>query len=140
MKFTIRCPIYPTEDSGRIMESLTTFFPESTFTLVDGDMERWFEAKSSELKSLEKLRSFIHEFRIIDAVKRVINISWTGTMFTFRLDKQAAIRNKLHLIDDSETPPLGSIEVTAFCESDETYHSFLNWFTPLTKDGKVVKA
>ena len=140
MKFTIRCPVYPTEDSNCIMQSLLAFFPKCTFTLIDGDRKKWFESEFSDIKYLENLRSLIHEFRIIDASKRLITISWTGTMFTFRFDKQVAIRNKINLVDDSESPSLGFIELLAYCESEEVYHSFLNWFTPLTKDGKIVRS
>ena len=139
MKFFIRCLVFPTEDSELIMRSLLRFFPHSEFTISSGDRERWIEATSPNSEAIEKLRSIIHELRIIDAVRRVVSKSWTGSMFTLRLDKQAAVRNKIRIIDESDTPPLGSIEITGFCESDEAYDSFLNWFTPPTKDGKIIK-
>ena len=139
MRFSIRCPIFPTEDTDLILKSLQSYFPHSTFTLSNEEHQRWIEAATSEMKSFEKLRSIIHELRIIDATRRVISTSWTGTMFVFRLDKQAAARNRIGLVDESDTPPLGSIEITAFCESDAVYESFVGWFTPPTKDGKIVR-
>ncbi|MFW9931168.1 MAG: RNA-binding domain-containing protein [Candidatus Thorarchaeota archaeon] len=139
MKFSIRCPIFPTENSELILKSLHTYFPSLSFTLIDEERERWAETKFSEANSLEAVRSFIHESRIIDATRKVIASSWTGTMFIFRLDKQAAIRGKVNLVDESDNPPLGYIEISAFCESDEIYESFLRWFTPPTKDGKIVR-
>lgn len=139
MRFSIRCPVFPTEDADLIMKSLLAYFPHCKFTLSNEERGSWIESDTSEMKSFEKLRSVIHELRIIDATKRVISTSWTGTMFVLRLDKQAAVRSRISIVDDSDIPPLGSIEIAAFCESDEVYESFVRWFTPLTKDGKVIK-
>ncbi len=139
MKFSLRCPVFPTEDPDLIEQTLSAYFPYSTFFLSDGNREKWFEARFSEVKPLEKLRSTIHELRIIDTTRRVIGSTWTGTMFILRLDKQAAVRRKISLVDELDMPALGFIELTAYCESDEAYESFLKWFTPPTKDGKIIR-
>ena len=139
MKVSVRCPVFPTEDEDQILQHISSIFPSVSFDLNEGNRRKWLIADITGFKSLDYLRLLIHDSRIIDTARKIINTSWTGTIFTIKLDKQALTRQKANLIDESDDPPLGFVEIIGHCSSDKEYESFLHWFTPLTKDGKIVR-
>jgi predicted RNA binding protein with dsRBD fold (UPF0201 family) len=54
-------------------------------------------------------------------------------------DKQAAYTGKIRLIDNNhEDPPLGSIEIKFEFSSGSQFEEFLDWFSPRTKNGRVI--
>ncbi len=139
MNTTIRCPVFPTEDFDIILNALRNLFPTELFTRRSGERETWIEAKFSKRQSLDTVRTAIQEHRIIDAVKRVIMSTWTGTAFILKFDKQAAVRGKISIVDEDEDPPLGAIELYVYVPTDEDFEYFLDWFTPATKDGRIIR-
>jgi len=45
----------------------------------------------------------------------------------------------LRVIDDSTgLPPLGTIEIVLVFENETQFEEFLHWFTPPTKNGRVI--
>ncbi len=139
MKIMVRAPIYPTEDQSRISEALSHQFPAVMFELIqEGDIS-WLQYEADNRTALNTLRDMIHEFRIIDATRRLLKSSWTGTNSSIQLDKQAAYGNKLRLIKQNEEPPLGTIEIILSVSDIDQLEEFLMWFTPPTKDGRIVK-
>lgn len=139
MQISIRCPVYPTENHDSLLNSVCALFPSLHFDIAQEERMTWIESIPSDESVLRPLREAVHEMRIIDVIRKLLRTSWTGSMFTLKLDKQAAFRGKLHFIDESEDPPLGAIEITASCESQEEYEIFRQWFTPPTKNGKIIK-
>jgi predicted RNA binding protein with dsRBD fold (UPF0201 family) len=139
VQISIRYPIYPTEDYDHLLGSMHVLFPSLHFDVSQEEQIRWVESIPSNESSLRALRETVHEMRVIDVVRKLLERSWTGFLFILKLDKQAALRGKLHFIDESDNPPLGAIEITALCESQEEYEVFKKWFTPPTKNGKVAK-
>jgi predicted RNA binding protein with dsRBD fold (UPF0201 family) len=131
--------VYPTEDTNRISQSLKNIFPEASFLIEEQQRKVWINSSLLGQKSLETLRSIVHETRIIDAMRKIITSSWTGTISTIQLDKQALLGRKINLIDNSGNPPLGCVEIILSYNTEDEYESFLRWFTPLTKDGKIIQ-
>ncbi len=139
MQISIRCPVYPTENRDNLLDSVCALFPSLHFDITQEGRTWWIESTTSDESVFRGLKEIVHGIRIIDVVRKLLETSWTGSMFALKLDKQAVFRGKLHFVDESDDPPLGAIEITALCESQEEYESFRKWFTPPTKNGKITK-
>ncbi len=139
MRVIVRAPVYPTEDQTRVSDALNYLFPDVKFKVVQEESISWLQYESSNVTTLATLRNMIHETRIIDATRRIIESHGTGTTLSIRLDKLAALQRKIRLIDHDDKPPLGTIEVILAMEETNQLEEFLSWFTPPTKDGQIVK-
>ena len=140
MRIMVRAPVYPTEDQSRISEALSCHFPDAVFELIQEENISWLQCQEDDRTALNTLREMIHEFRIIDAARKIITSNWTGTQSSIQLDKQAAYRNKLRLIAQNNDPPLGTIEVILPMSDTDQLEEFLLWFAPPTKDGRIVRS
>lgn len=135
----VKCLVHPTEDITKVREAIENIF--GVVPIKNFEKDQLIELVSTELHQddLFHIRQIIHDKRIIDAVRvRLLRNRDELTSFIF-LDKQAAFVEKLRLLDnEDETPPLGSIELRIDFTSESGFETFLNWFTPPTKDGKIV--
>lgn len=139
MKSTIRCIIYPTEDPKRIERAIENILGSISFSYTKFEEFTEIYCPATEKTSIAILRQLVHEKRIIDAVRvRLLkNLDEHKTFLHF--GKQAAYTGKLRLIDNThEDPPLGPIEITFEFESDTHFEEFLDWFSPRTKDGRII--
>ncbi|MFW9851032.1 MAG: hypothetical protein ACFFF4_18040, partial [Candidatus Thorarchaeota archaeon] len=111
----------------------------SDFITTKNDNLTEISSSYTNRDTINLVRQIIHETRIIDAARKRIQSNWNGTSTKIHFDKQAAFVKKLRIIDDNqELPPLGSIEIVIFFKSEQEYEEFVNWFTPPTKDGKII--
>ncbi|MFX1482023.1 MAG: RNA-binding domain-containing protein [Promethearchaeota archaeon] len=135
MDILVRCPIHPTEDTTKVEKALVNILgPQNT---VRENSELMFTHTQKE--SLSLVRQAIHELRIIDAARKRLLSNWNGTSTQIHFDKQAAFIRKLRIIDDSEAlPPLGTIEIDLIFNNETEFSQFLHWFTPPTKDGRIL--
>ncbi|MHA1768443.1 MAG: RNA-binding domain-containing protein [Candidatus Thorarchaeota archaeon] len=143
MKFTIRCPVYPTEDSQIVVNALENFLKTASLDERPVGQNRLeITASSEERDFLHIIRQIIHQRKIIDAVRTRILANWNGLDASFVLfDKQAAIMRKLKLVDNrEEVPPLGAIRLECTFASDAEFDDFLSWFVPPTENGHVLDA
>ena len=139
MKIEVRAPVYSTEDHSRILEALKHPFPDMAFeSNQEGDIT-WLGCKTTTESSLGTLRNLIHENRVIDAARRILETNWNGVFSSLQIDKQAAYRSKLRIIDLDDAPPLGFIDIIVTINDDTEFEEFLKWITPPTKDGRIVK-
>jgi predicted RNA binding protein with dsRBD fold (UPF0201 family) len=99
----------------------------------------WLQSEVNTESSLGTFRNLIHENRVIDAARRILEMNWNGTISSLRIDKQAAYRNKLRILDLDDEPPLGFIDIIVTMNDDTQFEEFLKWLTPPTKDGRIVK-
>jgi predicted RNA binding protein with dsRBD fold (UPF0201 family) len=139
MKSTIRCIVHPTEEIQRIEKAIENIL--GSITLSTSKFDEFTEIYSSitSKDSFARLRQLVHDKRILSAVRvRLLkNLDEFSTFMHF--DKQAAYTGKLRLIDNNhENPPLGSIEIRIEFESESQFEEFLDWFSPRTKDGRVI--
>lgn len=139
MEILITCPVNPTEDIKKIGIALENLLGRSDFTTTDNDNLIEISASYTNRDTINLVRKTIHETRIIDAARKRLRSNWNGTSTKIHFDKQAAFTKKLRIIDDNqELPPLGSIEIVLSFSSDQEYEEFVDWFTPPTKNGKII--
>jgi predicted RNA binding protein with dsRBD fold (UPF0201 family) len=139
MHILVSSPVYPTEDRNRVEQGLSNLFVSSQFVQRTLGERSILATESEERASLNWLRQCVHDLRIIDATRARLTANWNGSSTILRLDKQMAFMGRARVIDDSEeTPPLGCIEVQLDFEHEEAFRGFVAWFTPPTKDGRVI--
>ncbi|TXT56873.1 MAG: hypothetical protein BAJATHORv1_20470 [Candidatus Thorarchaeota archaeon] len=138
MKCTVLFPIYPTEDINSIWDCFETFFQLDAIVKEISGLKH-LEASSHEMDALAIIRNKVHDTRIIDTVRKRLVHNWNGSSTFLRIDKQAASVGRLRILDDAhENPPLGSILLELSFTNASEFEKFLHWFTPPTKDGKIV--
>lgn len=139
MHFIVKSLAYPTENPQRVQEAIENIFGSIPIEIVK--KVNFSEISSPELVQthLTHIRQAIHDKRIIDATRvRLLRNRDELTTMIF-LDKQAASVGKLRLLDnENEDPPLGSIELRMNFVTDSEFEQFLTWFSPPTKDGKII--
>ena len=139
MEILIVCPVNPTEDIKKIERALQNLLGRFDFTTTDNDNLTEISASYTNRDTINLVRQTIHETRIIDAARKRLRLNWNGISTKIHFDKQAAFTKKLRIIDDNqELPPLGSIEIVLSFGSDQEYEEFIDWFTPPTKNGKII--
>ena len=141
MNITVRCLVHPTEDVERVKTSIETHLGKILLKVVEHNKTIELTASNANREILSMVRQSIHEKRILAAVRTRLLKNYNDLDFTtsIYLDKQAAYVGKLRVIDnDVETPPLGSIEIHIVFETTPQFDEFLDWFSPRTKDGKVI--
>ena len=137
MEVLITCPVNPTEDVKKVGIAIENLLGRTDFSTDDNQTE--IVVTYTNRDSVSLVRQTIHETRIIDAVRKRLEANWNGTSASLHFDKQAAFVKKLRIIDDNqELPPLGSIEMVVVFDSEQEFEEFVDWFTPPTKDGKII--
>lgn len=139
MEILIICPVNPTEDINKIGKAFENLLGRSDFETVDTADVSEISASYTNRDTINLVRQTIHETRIIDAARKRLQSNWNGTSTKIYFDKQAAFARKLRIIDDNlELPPLGCIEIVLSFDSEQEFEEFVYWFTPPTKDGKII--
>ncbi|MGY5879050.1 MAG: RNA-binding domain-containing protein [Candidatus Thorarchaeota archaeon] len=139
MKATIRCIVHPTEEIHRIELAIENILGPITLSTTKLDEFTEIYSSISSKDSFAMLRQLVHDKRILAAVRvRLLkNLDDFSTFMYF--DKQAAYTGKLRLLDNThEDPPLGFIEIRFEFESETQFEEFLDWFSPRTKDGRII--
>jgi len=139
MRIIIRCPIFPTESTDLVIDAIRQFVPNPELESIEETKCTWIQSEETNETFLSPLREMIHENRVINAARKMLRSSWTGTTTVIKLGKQAACNKKLRLVDQTENPPLGTIDITISFEDENQFDSFLSWFAPRTKDGRIVR-
>ncbi len=139
MEILVKCPINPTEDILKVKRSLENIIGPKMFTdEKHGDITELVLTDTNQ-ETLNLVRQTVHELRIIDAARKRLISNWNGTSTQIHFDKQAAFIGKLRIIDDSiALPPLGTIEIVLIFKNEAQFEEFIQWFTPPTKDGRVI--
>jgi len=139
MKSTVKCIVHPTEEIHRIEKAIENILGPISLSTTKFDEFTEIYSSTTKKDSFAILRQLVHSKRILSAARvRLLKNLDEFTTFMY-LDKQAAYTGKLRLIDNNhEEPPLGFIEVRFEFESEAQFEEFLDWFSPRTKDGRVV--
>ncbi|PNX50598.1 MAG: hypothetical protein BV458_12925 [Thermoplasmata archaeon M9B2D] len=141
MEITIKCPVHPTEEVERVKTAIETYLGKIPFKVVEHNQFIELTSSSENRETLSIVRQSIHEKRILDAVRTRLRKNYNDLDITtnIHIDKQAAYVGKFRVIDnDVENPPLGCIEIYMAFETNSLFEEFLDWFSPKTKNGKVV--
>ncbi len=133
------CPVYPTENQDRVRKAIEYVINCSDFSYETHESVTELRIRFEGRDNLELLRNRIHELRIIDAVRARLRYNWNGLNTGIKFDKQAAYHERIKLLDDrEELPPLGCIDLTLEFDNEGEFEAFLRYFTPATKDGRIV--
>jgi predicted RNA binding protein with dsRBD fold (UPF0201 family) len=139
MKSTIRCIIHPTEDQERIEKAIENILGPVSLSSSTFDEFTEIYYPSVTKANLSMLRQLIHDKRILDAVRVRLRKNYDELVTFLHFDKQASFIGKIRLIDNTqEEPPLGAIEITFEFTSQSEFEEFLDWFSPRTKDGRII--
>lgn len=139
MEVLITCPVNPTEDIKKVEKALENLLGRSDFAVTDNGDILGISRSFTNRDVMNLVRQTIHETRIIDAARKRLETNWNGTSTKIYFDKQAAFAKKTRIIDDNQDlPPLGSIEIVLAFDSEPEFEEFVKWFTPPTKDGKII--
>ena len=140
MKSTIRCIVHPTEDQERIKKAIDNILGSVSFSSSKFDEFTEIYYPDVVDSNLAILRQLIHDKRILDAVRVQLRKNYDELTTYLHFDKQAAYTGKIRLIDNTqESPPLGTIEITFEFASQSEFEGFLDWFSPQTKDGRIIR-
>ena len=138
---TVRCLVNPTEDIVIVSNAILNLFPESKINRKEMKIGIEMSILLKNRSDLENLRQMIHDTRIIDTTRSRLQNNWNGINTHIRFDKQVANISRIRLLDDSEeNPPLGAIEVQLDFNGQNEFERFIEWFTPPTVDGKIVRS
>ena len=139
MKATVRCIVHPTEEIHRIETAIENILGPISLTTTKFDEFTELFSSNTNKTSFAILKQLVHDKRILDAVRvRLLKNLDEFTSFMY-FDKQAAYTGKLRLLDNiHENPPLGFIEIRFEFKSESEFEEFLDWFSPRTKDGRVI--
>ena len=116
------CPINPSEDVQKIEEAIINIFPDIKITKNSEEIS----AISKSIDSLSGIFEIIHNRRIKNAYRRILNQNLSENSTWFYLNKQAAYMGTIALCNDKDESPLGPIEVVL--DSDQI-EQIIDWLT-----------
>ena len=122
-EFTAQTPINPTEDTDKVMKTLSNMFDYDEVVMA-GD----YISVNGGMDSLLKLKDALEVRRIRNtARKMLIKGSYDGVIY-FKLNKQAAFSGTVNFTEGDS--PLGEIRVKI--ETDDV-EGFIDWLATLQK-------
>ncbi len=140
MEILITCPVNPTEDIKKVGKALENLLGGPDAVITEDNEIQEFSISFTNRNAMSFLRQKIHGTRIIDAARKRIEANWNGISTKIYFDKQAAFTKKVRIIDDNQDlPPLGCIEIVFILDSEQEFEEFVKWFTPPTKDGRIIQ-
>ena len=122
---TVRCPVNPSEDEGKVRVAVLSIFPDAELSLEDGML--------SGAASLDRFHRLIRNQRILDATRSVLIRNMRGNATWMNLNKQVATVGKVSFAD--RNPVLGAIEVMI---RDDDIQALIDRLAPVTVDGEEV--
>jgi predicted RNA binding protein with dsRBD fold (UPF0201 family) len=142
VRATINCPIFPTEDRTRVKEAILFLFPDAkqANSIDTADNYQGIKMNVNNASQLDSLRTLIHDARIIDAIRVILEHNETDCTTSLCLDKQAAVLHKLRIVDETDgIPPLGCIRIDLQFDNEQELNQALRWLVPPTRDGRIVR-
>lgn len=123
---TVEAPVKETEVAKRVLEAITTLFPES-------EVETRDDRVVATTHDLGHFRQRLFEQRILDTARDVFFERAGPRGFSFELKKQAALEDVINF--SVGTPDeLGAIEVAVTVHEPDV-EEFIDAFAPATEDG-----
>jgi predicted RNA binding protein with dsRBD fold (UPF0201 family) len=124
---TIRTPLKPTEDQGKVRTAILNLFPESEITIDQGEVV-------AKAVSMERFKTMIRNQKILDSVRHTLLAGMSSDLAVISLNKQTAFVNRVSLSEGKAA--LGNLEVTI--ESEEI-ERLIDEIAPRTVDGVEVR-
>lgn len=106
-KIEMLCLVNPSEDPKKIKKAISNVFPHSTINTENFSVN----AKSTDLKSLEKIYETIHTKQHQKIYRRNLEKNLENNTTWFYLNKQAAFVEKIAICEKADESPLEPIKV-----------------------------
>ena len=116
------CQINPSEDVQKIEEAITNIFPDIKITKNSEEIR----AISKKVDSLSGIFEIIHNRRVKNTYRRILNQNLSEKSTWFYLHRQAACVGTIALCNDNDESPLGPIEVVLISGQIE---QIIDWLT-----------
>ncbi|MFW5903349.1 MAG: coaE operon protein [Halolamina sp.] len=123
----LEAPINPTEVEDRVVETITTLFPESEVTRQD-------DRVTAETHDLSHFRKRLFEQRILDTARSEFFSNRGPNGFSFELKKQAA-RNDVVNFAVGSPDELGNVQVAVTVREPDV-EAFIDYLAPATDEGE----
>ena len=133
-RIRVEVEIRPTEDPEKVEKALRNVFEPDKIRIEERSSGyKVLVAESYSYRSLIKLHDLIRRERILDAARSMLRKGVMGNMLIFKINKQAALQNRLSFVDTDSESPLGPI--TFIIETDNPYE-VIDWLAPKTSRGR----
>ena len=133
-RVVVEAQLRPTEDEGKVMQSILNIFDPDTVEKIDMGDYVLIRAYSERLTSLQKLHRLLRSQEILEAARAYMLKNAKGDRLSITLHKQAAYQGKVSLLTWDEESPLGPIKVTIEYRGD--IKDVIDWLAPPTARGK----
>jgi len=125
------CSINPSEDLQKIETAILNIFPD--IEIKNTNME--IIGTSKKIESLSKIFEVVHNRRIKNTYRRILNQNLSNNSTWFYLNRQAAYVDVIALCNEEDESPLGPIEIVL--DSDRI-EQVIDWLTSYTDDSRLI--
>ena len=125
------CLINPSEDLHKIKTAILNIFPD--IEIKNTNME--ITGTSKKIESLSKIFEVVHNRRITNTYRRILNQNLSNNSTWFFLNRQAAYVDVVALCNEEDESPLGPIEIVL--DSDQI-EQVIDWLTSYTDDSRLI--
>ena len=124
------CLINPSEDLQKIKTAILNIFPD--IQIKNTDME--ISGTSKKIESLSKIFEVVHNRRVKNTYRRILNQNLSNNSTWFYLNRQAAYVDVIALCNEEDESPLGPIEIILDSQEIE---QVIDWLTSYTDNSRL---
>ena len=125
------CSINPSEDLQKIETAIFNIFPD--IEINNNNME--IIGTSKNIESLSKIFEAVHNRRIKNTYRRILNQNLSENSTWFYLNKQAAYVDLIALCNEEDESPLGPIEIVL---NSQEIEQIIDWLTSYTDNSRLI--
>ena len=124
------CSINPSEDLQKIETAILNIFPDNEIKNTNVKIT----GTSKKIESLSKIFEVIHNRRITNTYRRILNQNLSNNSTWFYLNRQAAYVDVIALCNEEDESPLGPIEIILDSQQIE---QVIDWLTSFTGNPRL---
>ncbi|MFP4217344.1 MAG: RNA-binding domain-containing protein [Salinarchaeum sp.] len=123
----VTAPVYPTEVTDRVIDAITTLFP-------DAEVEQHSGEVIATAHALETLSEALYDQKILDTARRQFLEGRQGDTFSFDLKKQPAFEGVVNFAV-GQPDELGELHVRVRVNEPDI-DAYIDHIAPATEDGQ----
>ncbi len=123
----VTAPVYPTEVTDRVIDAITTLFPDAEVEQHPGEV-------IATTHTLETLSEALYDQKILDTARRQFLEGRQGDTFSFDLKKQAAFEGVVNFAV-GQPDELGELHVRVRV-NEPGVDAYIDHIAPATEDGQ----
>ena len=125
------CSINPSEDLQKIETAILNIFPDIEIKNTNVEIT----GTSKKIESLSKIFEVIHNRRITNTYRRILNQNLSNNSTWFYLNRQAAYVDVIALCNEEDESPLGPIEIVL---NSDQIEQVIDWLTSYTGNSRLI--